>query len=131
MVEDVGNFKGKLLPREGRIAMARNLALEELKKLPRTDYVIWVDLDVMGWDIAGVMDSFGRNEQWDGVCAHGILLHGIYRDLYALRVLDINTNHHGSGDDHELYGIPESKFAKVRAKFKVREEIRQSLVYSE
>ena len=42
------------MPREGRLAGARNLALRELYKLPRTDYVIMIDLDILGWDMKGV-----------------------------------------------------------------------------
>ena len=42
------------MPREGRLSEARNLALYELYKLPRTDYVIMIDLDILGWDMKGV-----------------------------------------------------------------------------
>ena len=42
------------MPREGRLSEARNLALRELYKLPRTDYVIMIDLDILGWDMKGV-----------------------------------------------------------------------------
>jgi len=38
-------LKGKPLSREGRIAKARNVGLDELYKLEKTDYVIMIDMD--------------------------------------------------------------------------------------
>lgn len=81
------------MPREGRIASARNVALEYLKKQSATDYILVVDMDVFSWDDIGIMDSFGRTD-WDVMCAHGVYLHGIYRDSYAFRAPGIDTNHH-------------------------------------
>lgn len=118
-VESVNGFAATALPREGRIAMARNLALRELRKRTQTDYVIVIDMDIVGWDLGGVQDSFGRSDVWDVACAHGILLHGIYRDTYALRALDINNNHHLSGEDHAVYNITEDQWKVNRAKLKV------------
>ena len=69
-----GFFKGQKMPREGRIALTRNGALEALRnETNRTDYVIVVDLDIVGFDIDGVADSFARRESlaWDVVCANG------------------------------------------------------------
>lgn len=118
-VENINGFAATALPREGRIAMARNLALREFRRRLRTDYVIVVDMDIVGWDLGGVQDSFGRTDVWDVACAHGILLHGIYRDTYALRALDLNNNHHLSGEDHAVYNITEDQWKVNRAKLKV------------
>lgn len=93
------------MPREGRIAHARNIVLQEYAKGPPTEYIIQVDLDIVGWDLGGVRDSFGRSSLWDVACAHGVILYGIYRDAYALRAPGINTNHHLSGLDHALFNI--------------------------
>ena len=120
--EQEGFFKGHKMPREGRIALTRNGALESLRnETNKTDYVIVVDLDIVGFDIDGVADSFAHRDNlaWDVVCANGhtpshtssttrplnpsitptffsytlsltysptgIMLHGTYRDTYALR----------------------------------------------
>jgi hypothetical protein len=99
------------MPREGRLAEARNIGLRELHRLPPTEYVIVVDLDVLGWDPHGVADSFFRQhvgndwDDWDVVCANGILLYGLYRDTYAFRTDRLNTNHHWAGNDHAIYNI--------------------------
>lgn len=87
-------------PREGKIAQARNMALAEYQKGPATDYIINIDLDIIGWDLSGVRDSFGQEHQWDVACANGIILYGIYRDAYAFRMPGVETNHHLSGRDH-------------------------------
>jgi hypothetical protein len=118
--DKLGPFKGMKLPREGRISEARNLVLQKLRKLPPTDYIIWVDMDVLGWDNMGIQDSFGRTHAWDGICAHGILLHGLYRDTYALRALDFNNNHHLFGDDHDLYNISTLQAVINRKQYKVQ-----------
>jgi hypothetical protein len=102
--ENTGFFSNLLLPREGRIAAARNLALAYIRKLPPTAYLIVVDLDQFGWDVTGIIDSFSR-KHWDVMCSHGIFLHGVYRDSYAFRADGINTNHHRCGDDHLMYNI--------------------------
>lgn len=81
------------MPREGCIASARNVALAYLEKQTQTDYVLVVDMDVFAWDSAGVADSFGRSG-WDVICAHGVFLHGMYRDSYAFRAPGIDTCHH-------------------------------------
>lgn len=115
MVEHLPNFNGTRMPREGRIAQSRNIALGELKNHPRTDYIINIDMDVLGFNVYGIADSFGRTSKWDAVCANGILLHGIYRDLYAFRVPGINTNHHLSGLDHKLYNISDKEYRANRS----------------
>eukprot|EP00598_Pedospumella_elongata_P002843 CAMPEP_0184976374 /NCGR_PEP_ID=MMETSP1098-20130426/7342_1 /TAXON_ID=89044 /ORGANISM="Spumella elongata, Strain CCAP 955/1" /LENGTH=346 /DNA_ID=CAMNT_0027499235 /DNA_START=131 /DNA_END=1171 /DNA_ORIENTATION=- len=94
-----------LFPREGKIAQARNMVLEEYKKGPATDYMINIDLDIVGWDLGGVRDSFGQSSEWDVACANGVILYGIYRDAYALRAPGIETNHHKSGLDHAQFNI--------------------------
>lgn len=57
-----GIFKNNIMPREGRIAHARNIALKELYTLPPTDYVIMIDLDILGWDNQGILDSFSLQQ---------------------------------------------------------------------
>ena len=104
-----GHFAGGNLPREGRIARVRNGVMDLLYKEggAMTKYIVMVDLDVLGWDMHGVADSFGRRDttKWDVVCANGIMVHGIYRDTYAFRAQGINTNHHMYGDDYAKYDI--------------------------
>ena len=51
--EKFTNFKHHMLPREGRLGIARNYGLEKLHSLPPTDYVIMIDLDILGWDNQG------------------------------------------------------------------------------
>ena len=104
-VEYYEHFNGTAMPREGRIATARNAALEAYRKGARTDYLINIDLDIVGWNIGGIQDTFGQNNRWDVACANGIILYGLYRDTYALRAPGIDTNHHRSGSDHALYNI--------------------------
>jgi hypothetical protein len=109
--EPRGNAVHEVLPREGRISLARNTALDAYRKSKfEADYIIAFDVDVLGWDIGGVQDSFGQKDRWDAVCSHGVILHGLYRDVYAFRATGLNTNHHLSGDDHLKYNIslPES-----------------------
>ena len=70
--------------------------------------MIVVDLDILGWNFAGVANSFGlraSHMKWDVMCSNGILMHGVYRDTYAFRAADINTNHHLAGEDYEKYNI--------------------------
>ena len=64
-----------------------------------------VDADVLGWDANGVIDSFQRRQEWDVVCANGVMFNGVYRDTYAFRAPDIETNHHWSGNDLGQYNI--------------------------
>lgn len=108
--EESGPFKGYPLPREGRIAKARNLALKSLLTV-KTKYTIVVDMDIIGWNKYGIQDSFGR-PSWDVICAHGTTIYGAYRDTYALRLRNINTNHHLGGDDHDLYNISDTEAAE-------------------
>lgn len=75
LLESSGPFAGRLLPREGRISQARNTALDLLATMPPTDYIIMLDLDIVGWNQMGVVDSFGR-PSWDGICSNGVLLAG-------------------------------------------------------
>eukprot|EP01034_Spumella_vulgaris_P031137 gene31137-38480_t len=79
-------------------------------------------MDVLGWDNKGVQDSFGRTQYWDAICAHGILLHGLYRDTYALRALDFNNNHHWYGHDHDMYNISLKQAAINRRQYKIDKE---------
>jgi glycosyltransferase involved in cell wall biosynthesis len=102
---DYSKEKGRL-PREGRIAVSRNKALETLRGFAKQpDYVIVLDLDIHGVDPLGIADSFGRTTKWDVICANGVTLHGIYRDIYAFRRHDIYTNHHVVFD----HSLPEQR----------------------
>lgn len=188
-----GPFSGRNMPREGRLAIARNLALDELSTMPVTDYVIMIDMDIVGWDINGVLDSFsqrippashdsartnsskesdsvsdrdsdsgsgsdnestsvshgkfrgtsgssgssdnskgydnsgdhrdqGKQRQkhkWDVICSNGIILHGVYRDIYAFRAGGLNTNHHWAGQDGADYGLLDKDLANRRQNLNV------------
>jgi hypothetical protein len=86
-------------PREQKLAICRNMALSVVREdYYWTQYIIFVDLDVVGWNINGIIDSFAMEPftNWDVVCARGVGTIGIYRDVYAFRDAsqDINTNHH-------------------------------------
>jgi glycosyltransferase involved in cell wall biosynthesis len=121
--EESGHFKGYKLPREGRLSNARNVGLTELFRLEKlgvkTEFVIVVDLDVLGWDPYGVADSFQKVSNWDVVCANGILLHGVYRDTYAFRTETLNTNHHWAGNDEVMYNISAEEKKDHRRDLKV------------
>lgn len=121
--EKLGHFAGQKLPREGRLSNARNVGLSELYRLAgtgvATEYVIVVDLDVLGWDPYGVSDSFVKSSSWDVICANGVLLHGVYRDTYAFRTPNLNTNHHWAGNDELLYNITAEEKKKYRQNLKV------------
>lgn len=121
--ESSGHFKGMKLPREGRISNARNIGLSELYRLgelgTKTEFVVVVDLDILGWDPSGVKDSFQRSSLWDVVCANGILLHGVYRDTYAFRTEELNTNHHWAGNDQLMYNISTEDKKRFRHNLKV------------
>jgi hypothetical protein len=109
------------LPREGRIAAARNTGLKALQRSGfHADYVIAVDLDILGWDLGGIEDSFGQSNQWDAVCANGVILHGMYRDVYAFRAPGLNTNHHLSGDDALSFNVTARERSRSRALLQVR-----------
>ena len=107
-LEEKGLFPDSELtwfPREGKIAQARNIVLGEYVKGPPTDYMVNIDLDIIGWDLGGVRDTFGQSSEWDVACANGVILYGIYRDAYAVRAPGIMTNHHLSGLDHAQFNI--------------------------
>lgn len=112
-LDTIGPFKGLKMPREGRLTFARNAGLQEIHRLPKTEYIIMIDMDIIGWNIFGVQDSFGR-PSWDVICSNGIILHGMYRDTYAFRSKGINTNHHLGGSDHSLYNITARQRLKNR-----------------
>jgi len=119
-----GNFKGLKLPREGRLSIARNVLLSAVRNLTRqSEYVVMVDMDVIGWNLYGIRDSFGRtgaaNPHWDVMCGNGIILHGLYRDTYAFRSPGIDTNHHKMGADHDLYNITGQQAKLNRANVRV------------
>jgi hypothetical protein len=118
-VEFVGSFNGTLMPREGRLALTRNRALEELQHHPATDYIIMVDLDIVGVSLEGLFDSLGR-DGWSAMCAHGVILSSFYRDTYAFRMPGMDTNHHKCGSDHLVYGIPFEEKLQNRRLFEVR-----------
>lgn len=109
------------LPREGKITVARNTALETYRKGIATDYLIQIDMDIVGWDLGGVEDSFGQSNEWDAVCANGVILYGIYRDVYAFRAPGIMTNHHLSGLDHLVYNISLEQRQRNRQDLQVTE----------
>lgn len=106
-----GPFQGHKMPREGRIAIARNEGLKMLNSdgLGHTgfnhSYVIMIDADVLGWDLHGVIDTFGKRDSWDVVCANGVMFNGIYRDTYAFRSSSLDTNHHWTGSDLSSYNV--------------------------
>jgi hypothetical protein len=58
MEDELAPVKGLKLPREGRIAVARNVALQRYRENveEQTDYVMVVDLDIVGWSLTGVQD---------------------------------------------------------------------------
>ena len=70
---------------------------------------------------AFILDSFSRQShtKWDVICAHGILLYGVYRDTYAFRTDTINTNHHWAGTDHAMYNITIDQKVLYRHRIKV------------
>ena len=103
-------WKGFAMPREGAIAAARNLGLAHMRRLLPTTYVVVVDMDLLGVSEVGFADSIGREESWEVVCSHGVILHGIYRDTYAFRTKDINTNHHW-GDEQNRLASPDARKA--------------------
>lgn len=84
------------------------------------DYVVVIDMDVLGWDMNGIADSIGQQStEWGAICANGILAHGIYRDTYAFRMNNINTNHHLAGADYHIYNITREEKRVFRHSLKV------------
>jgi len=112
--EDHHYFKG-ILPREGRISLARNIGLKELFTKEKSDYIIVIDMDLIGFDTNGIADSFSQSN-WDVMCANGVVLNGIYRDTYAFRINGYDTNHHWVGDDHAKYNITDEQRITLRKK---------------
>lgn len=46
-------------------------------------------------------------------------MQGVFRDTYAFRTHQINTNHHLNGDDHLLYNISKAERVGNRRMVKV------------
>jgi glycosyltransferase involved in cell wall biosynthesis len=97
-------FRHKVLPREGRLAYSRNHGIAQLQSLPKTDYIIVMDLDIRGWDENGIATTFSH-DNWDVMCSRGVNLYGIYRDTYAVRSKTLHTNHHTAGQDFYKYNL--------------------------
>lgn len=111
----------KAPPREAQLAAARNAGLRAYREGGEaTDFLIMYDLDIVGWDPGGVEDTLGQHAQWDVACAQGVMLHGLYRDVYAFRLPGVDTNHHLSGDDHRQYNISEQQRRRNKQHTKVR-----------
>ena len=71
-----------------QIANARNKIIAECKK-PEYDeytYIMFIDLDTDGWSFDGIIDTFGRKDEWDAIFANG-LQGNRYYDLFAYRDL--------------------------------------------
>lgn len=68
------------------IAMARNKVLEKIfqPEFEGYEYVMWVDLDLYDWNLAGIENSFSY-KNWDCISANGIGRNGKYNDAYAYR----------------------------------------------
>ncbi|KAJ1439158.1 hypothetical protein B484DRAFT_444171 [Ochromonadaceae sp. CCMP2298] len=105
------------LPREATLAAARNAALTAFRALPPTEYVISFDMDIIGYDMHGVEDSFGQSRSWDVACSHGVVLYGVYRDAYAFRTAGVSTNHHLSGSDHQFFDISDEQAAANKVSY--------------
>lgn len=69
-------------------------------------------MDLLSWSELGIADSFGRRDAWDIVCAHGVILHGLYRDTYAFRAPGVNTNHHWGDDQNREASMEERRKRK-------------------
>jgi len=71
------------------ISNARNKLLREIRKskYKSFSYVMMIDLDAHYWDINGVLDSFSKKDQWDGVVANstGDATSFGYYDYFCLR----------------------------------------------
>lgn len=78
------------LARIEKMVMYRNKYLDFLNKSagPPRDFVIVVDLDIAGFSLYGVINSFGTNDKWDCIAANGVSLSSRltyqYHDSYAL-----------------------------------------------
>ena len=72
-------------------------------------------MDLIGFDINGIADSISQ-QNWDIICANGVVLHGVYRDTYAFRINGMDTNHHWVGDDHAQYNITNEQRKLFREK---------------
>lgn len=136
-VESSGPFVNSPLPREGRLSKARNTIIDYLQEhtppqqQQQEDFVLLLDLDVMGFDLNGIAHSFGHHDQWDGVCAHGIMMHGVYRDTYSLRMKEphgINTNHHWCGDDIALYNISAEQKVMYRQRLETSQRLARTVM---
>ena len=66
-----------------QISKARNKVLEEInqKKYDDYDFVLWVDFDSKGWEVAPLVKALQYKDQWD-VCYGNS---NPYYDFYALR----------------------------------------------
>ncbi len=56
------------------IARARNIILDEImkKKYDNFPYVVMADLDMLAWDVEGIVATLDAKEpEWDAVCANG------------------------------------------------------------
>lgn len=107
--------RNHVMPREGVIGTARNVGLDFMRsRAGKTEFIIVIDMDLLGWSHPGVADSFGRPD-WDVICAHGVILHGIYRDTYAFRTDRINTNHHWGDDQNREAPLDTRKQLKRRS----------------
>jgi hypothetical protein len=101
-----------------------------------TDYVIMIDMDILGWDMKSLLDSFFIHDliyekssnlssqastkgEWDVICSNGIILHGLYRDTYAHRTSEWDTNHHWAGRDGSDYGLNEQELPLRRKRVQV------------
>lgn len=88
------NTKGSVNPyysryRIEKMSMYRNQYMDYIKKFNITgDYLIVVDLDVVGIALNGIIESFGQDIEWDAICANGYSLSPRlskrYHDTYAL-----------------------------------------------
>jgi hypothetical protein len=64
--------------------------------------------------------SFGQKDHWDVVCAKGVVLYGLYRDVYAYRAAGIETNHHLAGTDYTFFNMTSKEVKRNRNLLRVR-----------
>lgn len=81
--------------RISRIAFARNIYLQELPRLDESDFVVVVDLDVLDFSLAGIANSFARQDDWDCATSAGFRYtlrrpfnRDVYWDTYAFEPMD-------------------------------------------
>jgi hypothetical protein len=88
------------------ICNARNKLLEEINKSEYDEYtyVIVIDLDSNGWDIAGILDSFKRKSEWDAIFGNS----PNYYDYYALRMNSFPFGPEITGDS--FWNLPNYTF---------------------